>query len=212
MARPNSHSAAAELGTSGCHLLMSAFAVLGEPFPDLPASYRGTERIVPSEVEGVSERSRATLLEVLETTGQSEWIPDYRVARRLADGYRGPLGEWFEVVELSLPGESPRVLPHNLGFDVASPGSLHSLVATALLWTLEPARSGAPEPDSVWAIRRAFLPSLNAHRLLDNAASAQRFLAAALEVGDWEGPDWDWQVVSVSSDHPGPVDRWRMTL
>jgi hypothetical protein len=180
---------------------VSGFVVLGSPDPliaDAYRRYRGVSRDAPSVVEGLGldHPANATLLEILEHHDVTGPIDDLEVVRRLAAAYAGreiPDGP-YEIVERTSEGERPRAVSLLLGWDVAfEGGGSTSLLATILLY----GELALQEDDRVLRLRREFVGSLNEHCLFEDEADARAFLVAANEIGPWEGPDINWEVVGV---------------
>jgi hypothetical protein len=184
---------------------MSRFEVLGVPDPGLPPRYRGTSRKVPLVLEelGLSHPTNQVLLEVLRRHPNEEDLTNVDLARRLAREYRpGPEVEPFEVVEITRSGERPQSGNTLLGFDVPWEGGTYSLLANILLWS---DTSGAHAADSaetsarVGSLRHRFADRLNENLLFHTEAEAGEFRDAAVELGPWEGPGFEWEVVGVWS-------------
>jgi hypothetical protein len=183
---------------------MTAFELFGAPFPGFPANYRGTERRSPlvKEELGLSHPANQALLQMFEAGyGDDRPIADIEVARRLAREYRPELDVgWFELVEVTRSGEHPQAGDGLLGYDVPFEGGGHtSLLAMILLYEGESSggRDGEEGDERVATLRQQFAHRLNEHLLFAVEEDAAEFLAAAIELGPWEGPGIDWEVVGL---------------
>lgn len=180
---------------------MSGLEVLGAPDPGLPREYRGTSRDGPTVMEhlGLNHPANRLFLELLDQVGE-ERIQDVVVARRLTREFGAIAGSGpWDIVEIVSHGEQSRAGGRRLGFDVPFRDGLYSLLAAVLLWS-DPfaVSSNASEADPrVAGLRVRFVGRLNENRLFATEEEALAFLAAAEEVGPWEGPDIEWEVVGL---------------
>lgn len=147
---------------------------------------------------GLDHPYNRILLGFLETWDPDERIPDLKVARRLAGVYQtvpelGPL----EVVEITSHGERPQAGGSLLGYDVPFKDGMESLLASILLYS-DPFGEHSPNDDSrITDLRRRFADRLNENLLFATEEDATEFFVAAEEVGPWEGPEIEWEVVGL---------------
>jgi hypothetical protein len=185
---------------------MTRLVALGAPYTGLPDHYRGTSRDVPGFVEGLPESDPVNALS-LRFWDAAEGGPPLTVfeATELARARNAHLGRAeFEVVEIVGPGETPDEGGVLLGYDVAFENGFESLLASILLYD---GPAGEREPE-VTRLRDGFGSHLNAHGLFETEAEAAAFLRAANELGPWEGPGIEFEIVSVwriDQTLPGPT-------
>lgn len=189
---------------------MSGFEVLGAPDPGLPRRYRGTSRSSPTVLEhlGLDHPANRTLLKILDRDDFDGRVEDVVTARRLARAYATvPEVGSLEIVEIVNHGERPRAGNRLLGFDVQE--GMQSLLASILLWD-DPSSdtSGPGVTDArVIGLRTRFADRLNDRLLFDTEALAIEFLDASTELGPWEGPEIEWEVVGLWTVPPRDSDR-----
>ncbi len=148
------------------------------------ASYRGTDRKVPTHCDAVPEDHEINQLFMwfLEETWPSGFIRDLAKARR----YAALCNEYFpdrhfEVVEVTEGLETPSNATQLLGFDISLGGGGNSLIFQALLYG--PAVTLPEQPIQLLSdlIRRYFCPKLNEYglfRTFEDASHCRRAMIA----------------------------------
>jgi hypothetical protein len=165
------------------------FEVLGQPYPDLPKSYRGTARNTPlidARLGMDHDAKRAILAEAVDGR-----ITSIESARRLQRAQHDR-DEAFEIVEVVPRGAQPTEGESLLGYDVAFEGGIESLVAQLLLAGVERGQQQSAMDVAIASLQAQFVHRLNDHGLFADEREATAFLQKALEFGPWEGPGVTW--------------------